>query len=140
MLKLTITGAPGEGKTTLAVTVAEALKALGFAVQETDEDVLNDAVPANSLPQLQAAVASKGPVEVATAQVSKDGAVAGLRLYTFGWSSRSSAGTMAVVETSREAAWSVALSYHGRDELSFESEEACVAGAHHLVTTEQRPI
>jgi hypothetical protein len=46
-----------------------------------------------------------------------------------------------VVEACEEAAWEVALDYHAREDLALDGEEPhpCVAGAHVLVTTEQRP-
>ena len=49
MLKITVTGATGEGKTTLSMFIAAVLRRAGFGVIETDEDVNTG----NHLPHLR---------------------------------------------------------------------------------------
>jgi hypothetical protein len=62
-------------------------------------------------------------------------------LYTFTWSSRSSAGTLVVIDRDEVSAWLVACSYFARDELSLDGHgEPVNPGMHVLVTTEQRPL
>ena len=39
MIKITITGAPAEGKTTISIIVEQALRDAGFLVTNTDADV-----------------------------------------------------------------------------------------------------
>lgn len=70
-MKVTITGATATGKTTVALLIADALRAAGFSVNETDPDVLEG----SAHPELQEArlpaVIARGTVTVETVQLQR---------------------------------------------------------------------
>ena len=45
MIKITISGAVGEGKTTLSLLIAKTLEEAGLCVKNTDEDVIDELGP-----------------------------------------------------------------------------------------------